>query len=83
MIKIYTKTTCPECVKAKNILNMYGFDYTEINIEEDLNEREFLLSEGHRSVPQLYINNQLLEGGANGITKEKVSEMLLTETQTI
>lgn len=75
MIKVYTKTTCPECVKAKNILNMYGFNYTEINIEEDSNAKTFLLNEGHRSVPQIYVCGELL-GGPSAINKERIQELL-------
>jgi len=75
MIKVFTKTTCPECVKAKNILTMYGFEYTEINIEHDSSARTFLLDEGHRSVPQIYVNGLLL-GGPSNINKEVIAGML-------
>ena len=67
MIKIYTKTTCPYCDQAKQLLEAFGFEYEAVNIEQDAQARTWLLDQGHKSVPQLYINNKLLEGGFNGL----------------
>jgi glutaredoxin len=67
MIKIYTKTTCPYCDQAKQLLEAFGFDYEAVNIEQDTEARTWLLDQGHKSVPQLYINDKLLEGGFNGL----------------
>jgi glutaredoxin len=69
MIKIYSKTTCPFCDQAKQLLETYGFEYEAINIESDTDARAFVLSEGHRSVPQIYVNDKLLEGGFTGLQK--------------
>lgn len=47
-----------------------GFEYEEVNIETDTEARDFLISEGHRTMPQLYLNGKLLiEGGAQGLKK--------------
>jgi len=67
MIKIYTKTTCPYCDQAKQLLEAFGFEYNTINIEQDSEARSWLLNEGHRSVPQIYVNDKLLEGGLTGL----------------
>ena len=69
MIKIYSKTTCPFCDQAKQLLETYGFEYEAINIESDADARAFVLSKGHRSVPQIYVNDKLLEGGFSGLQK--------------
>jgi glutaredoxin len=79
MIKIYTKTTCPYCDQAKQLLEAFGFEYEAINIEQDPEARTWLLSEGHRSVPQIYVNDKLLEGGFTGLKeagKEGVQSLL-------
>jgi glutaredoxin 3 len=79
MIKIYTKTTCPYCDQAKQLLEAFGFKYEAINIEQDPDARTWLLEQGHKSVPQLYINDKLLEGGFNGLQsvgKTGVQELL-------
>jgi len=67
MIKIYTKTTCPYCDQAKQLLEAFGFEYEAINIEQDSEARTWLLGEGHRAVPQIYVNDNLLQGGFNGL----------------
>lgn len=77
MITIYSKTQCPHCVNAKNYLTANGIEYTEINIERDAGAREFVLSEGHRSVPQLYVGTQqLISGGWAGLSQLKKEQIL-------
>lgn len=51
---VYSKTVCPYCVQAKNLLDSKGIEYTEINIESDGIGREFLVEKGLRSVPQIF-----------------------------
>jgi glutaredoxin 3 len=64
MIKVYSKENCPQCVKAKTLLKRHGYSFEEVRIDEDDAARNFLLAEGHRSVPQLYVDEMLLvEGG--------------------
>ena len=59
---VYSKTVCPYCVQAKNLLKQKGIEFTEINIEEDMIGREFLLEKGLRSVPQIF-NGETHIGG--------------------
>lgn len=54
MITIYTKTHCPNCVKLKTKMDSQGIEYQTVNIEEDLQLREWLVNQGHKSVPQVY-----------------------------
>lgn len=61
MITIYTKTTCPACQQMKMILETKGVDFMEVNIEKNDTARTFLLSEGHRSVPQLYAEGRHID----------------------
>jgi len=78
MLTIYTKNVCPYCVKAKNYLNMKGIAYETINIEEDRDGRNFLVEQGLRSVPQIFVGKKLLvQGGANELVKlstEQINE---------
>ena len=79
MIKVFSKKMCPYCDKAKQLLEMWGMEYTEVKIDEDAAAREFVLGEGHRSVPQIYINETCLPGGYDGLSaagKEKVTTLL-------
>jgi glutaredoxin 3 len=71
MITIYSKNTCPYCVQAKNLLKLKGIEFEEIKIDEDTAAREFMLSQGHRTVPQIYKDGELLvEGGFQGLKKQ-------------
>jgi glutaredoxin len=80
MLTVYSKTVCPYCVNAKNLLKARGIDFQEVNIEEDDVGRDFLVSQGHRTVPQLYLNGELfVEGGWQGLSKltpEQLNEKL-------
>ena len=59
---IWTKTGCPYCVNAKNLLKMKGIDYEERNIQEGTWTREQLLEAvpGARTVPQVFIDGELI-----------------------
>jgi glutaredoxin 3 len=71
MITIYSKNNCPFCDKAKGLLKLKGIEYTEVKIDEDTTAREFVMAEGHRTVPQLYQDGKLLvEGGYQGLVKQ-------------
>jgi len=71
---MYTKNNCPYCVQAKAMLNMRGITFDEVNIEQVPSAREFLIAEGHRTVPQIYQNGKLLvEGGYQGLAKQNTA----------
>lgn len=71
MITVYSKNNCPFCVQAKNLLQLKGVEYEEVKIDEVAEAREFVLAEGHRTVPQIYQDGKLLvEGGFQGLKKQ-------------
>ena len=71
MVTVYSKNNCPFCVQAKNLLKLKGIDYTEVQIDEDASAKDFILAEGHRTVPQIYKDGKLLvEGGYQGLAKK-------------
>ena len=57
-IIIYTKSYCPYCVKAKQLLTNKKVNFTEIDItdNQDLIEEMLLKSEGRKTVPQIFID---------------------------
>jgi glutaredoxin len=68
MITIYSKEGCPYCVKAKDLLEAYSIECNVVKIDEDEDAKSFVVGEGHRTVPQLYVNKTLLvEGGFDGL----------------
>lgn len=77
MLTIYSKTVCPYCVNAKNYLKSKNISFQEVNIEENEEAREFMRSEGHRSVPQIYLNGKLfVAGGWAGLSKMSAQDIL-------
>jgi glutaredoxin-like protein NrdH len=71
MIQVYSKNNCPYCTQAKNLLKSRGVAFEEINIEERPEAREFILAEGHRTMPQIYQDGKILvAGGYMGLAKQ-------------
>lgn len=81
MITVYSKPHCPYCDKAKHYLKTNDIPFEVVDISESPEAREFIVSAGHRTVPQLYIGKDLLvEGGYTGLEKmgaEAVKQKLL------
>ena len=70
MLTVYSKNNCPFCVQAKNLLTSKKIEFNEIKIDEDIEAKEFILEQGHRTVPQIYLNGKLfVEGGFQGLSK--------------
>ncbi|MGA8278748.1 MAG: glutaredoxin 3 [Rhodanobacteraceae bacterium] len=63
-IDLYTSATCLYCTGAKNILRQRGLAFEEIRIDLDPARGEEMVarSGGHRSVPQIFINNTHIGG---------------------
>ena len=60
MLTVYSKNNCPFCVKAKHLLETKGIEYQEVKIDETPEAKEFVVAEGHRTVPQIYKDGKLL-----------------------
>ena len=62
-VKIYSKTYCPYCDRAKALLQSKGVRYEEINLEGKPDEMQALVKQtGLRTVPQIFINGNLVGG---------------------
>jgi mycoredoxin len=59
-ITIYTTLYCPDCRRAKNFLKDRGVAFKEVNIEEDSEGEEIVLSANHgkRKVPTLKVGER-------------------------
>jgi glutaredoxin len=70
MITLYTKPACPYCDRAKIWLENNDLPYRVINVLEDTTALDFIKSRGHKTVPQIYFNDEVLvEGGYDGLKK--------------
>ena len=78
MITVYSKAGCPNCVKAKTLLEFYEIEYEEVRIDEDNFGLAFIKGKGHKSVPQLYVGETLLvEGGFQGLNKMTTKQLAI------
>lgn len=68
MLTLFTKNHCAYCVQAKGLLKNNLIPFTEVNIETDADALKFLQSEGHKTMPQIYLNGELfVAGGFQGL----------------
>ena len=67
-ITIYTKSNCPNCVSAKQLLKSKKLSYSEYDIEEDNDARLWLQYNypDARQMPQIMIDDQRV-GGLAGL----------------
>ena len=63
MIEIYSKPACPYCVKAKNLCEQKGLEYTYKMLDEDFT-REQLFEEfpTARTFPQIRVDGNAIGG---------------------
>ena len=70
MLTVYSKNNCPFCDKAKHLLTQKNIPFDVVNIDQDQDAREWLIAQGHRTAPQLYLGESLfVEGGYQGLAK--------------
>lgn len=62
-IVMYSTSSCPYCIRAKELLKGKGLGFTEIFIDEDTQKREEMIAKTNRyTVPQIFIDDQHIGG---------------------
>ncbi|MDG1734176.1 MAG: glutaredoxin 3 [Thalassotalea sp.] len=63
-VTIYSRDYCPYCVRAKALLDQKQVSYTEISIDRQPEKRVEMIerSKGGMTVPQIFINDQVIGG---------------------
>ena len=63
MIKVYTTDSCPWCDKVKNYLKSQNLEYTELNVQDDMEAREEMIKKSRQmGVPVLDIDDNIIIG---------------------
>ena len=66
-ITIYTKSNCPNCVAAKQLLDSKGIGYTAYSLDNPTTMSLFIQTHpGLRQMPQVFIEGQRV-GGLAGL----------------
>ncbi len=76
-IEIYTWSTCPYCRRAKELLDSKNVEYTEYDITGDEAAREKMKERtgGPKSVPQIFVDDELIGGCDDIHALEKQGEL--------
>lgn len=76
-IEIYTKATCPYCIRAKRLLDMKGVDYTEYEISHDHDKRAEMIqrANGRTTVPQVFIDGEHVGGSDDLMALEMAGKL--------
>lgn len=58
-IEIYSKPTCPYCIRAKSLLKKKGLKYKthDISFDKELRETMIKRADGRSTVPQIFIDD--------------------------
>jgi len=63
---MYTKETCPSCVKAKNLLKKHNIPFTLYTIGVDITREEFIVKfPTAKTVPYILENGKVIGGYEN------------------
>lgn len=66
---VYTKSGCPQCVQAKNLLKSQGITFEEKNVEEDMEAMSIVSQSGSRNMPQISKEGVMVNGGLLGLQR--------------
>lgn len=71
MINIYGTATCSFCLRAKKLCERMGleYEYKDIGYEKYKSELDGLLTEGYKTVPQIFRYKNYI-GGYNELASE-------------
>lgn len=76
MLTVYSKANCPFCDQAKNLLKLKNIQFEEVRVDLQPEAREFIMNEGHRTVPQIYKDGRVfVQGGYQGLAKLTEQEL--------
>jgi glutaredoxin 3 len=75
-VEIYTKSYCPYCQRAKELLRIKGVAFTEYDVTQDAaKEAEMRQRSGRQTVPEIFIDNVLLGGCSDLFDRDETGEL--------
>jgi glutaredoxin-like protein len=61
-VTVFSREGCPYCVKAKGLLRDAGIEFDELVLNRDFAESTIRAVAGQTTVPQVFINGNLIGG---------------------
>ena len=62
-VEIYTKPTCPYCIRAKTLLQSKNVDFIEYDVSDPADQDAMIeRANSRRTVPQIFINDEHIGG---------------------
>ena len=82
-VEIYSTQYCPYCMRAKALLKSKGVEFEEIDVANDpeLRARMVALAGGRRTVPEIFINGEIIGGCDELYALERSGELDLLLAQ--
>ena len=76
-VEIYTKWTCPYCLRAKRLLDSKGVSYEEYDITMGGPQRAEMIqrANGRSTVPQIFIGNRHVGGSDDLAALERAGKL--------
>uniref|UniRef100_A0A7S0HD74 Glutaredoxin domain-containing protein n=1 Tax=Hanusia phi TaxID=3032 RepID=A0A7S0HD74_9CRYP len=78
-VVIFSKSYCPFCMKAKNVLESLNAKYEvlELDLRDDGNAIQDVLNtlSGGRSVPRVFVKGKFIGGGDDMVSKKESGEL--------
>ncbi len=75
-VEIYTKSYCPYCKRAKELLRIKGVSFIEYDVTTDpLKEKEMQQRSGRQTVPEIFVDGELLGGCSELFDLDETGEL--------
>ena len=75
-VTVYTSSFCGFCMRALDLLQRRGIEYTEISVEDSPGIRDELVARsGRRMLPQIYLGERYLGGAEELAAMDRSGEL--------
>ena len=75
-VEIFTKSYCPYCLRAKELLRIKGVDFVEHDVTTDpAMEEEMRVRSGRTTVPEIFIGGVLVGGCSELFDLDETGEL--------
>lgn len=72
-VTVFSTTTCPWCVRAKQYLDQAGIEYEDVDVSQDHESAKKMVEKSHQmGVPQLWIDDEVVVG----FDQDRIKELL-------